>query len=344
MKNIIKNFWPSWFVVNMGTGIVINLFSALKFSSISYILTILNISLFFSIFVIWIIRWFVFFQDVKNEFKNLSLSNFFVTMPISLMILGLNVQANSNYFGSKFTVYFSLISFVLGICLMLIFSVAITANQFISENVSHEMSNFSWFMAPVGNLIVSVLGYEIGNKIENNYLRDYIISTSSLFFGIGLFLFFVYLPILKNYYIMNSKIYNKAFPTTFILLAPIGAIIVAFISLLNNIKTIIIINLLDIFKFIIIGIWGFGFWILLLLIVLTFFAYKKSVPFSLTYWAYVFPLGIFALATLRLNKFLSYGIFKEIGILLSIVTIFLWLIIFILTIVNVFNKKLLYRK
>lgn len=66
MKSIIKNFYPSWFVVCMGTGIITNLFKAVGYNFLSITFALINIVFFAIIFLIWFLRWFIGFESVKR--------------------------------------------------------------------------------------------------------------------------------------------------------------------------------------------------------------------------------------------------------------------------------------
>lgn len=132
----------------------------------------------------------------------------------------------------------------------------------------------------------------------------------------------------------------------FILLAPVGASIVALKGFVQSLKLAGIIDnaalpaLINVLTTIL---WGFGFWILMALVVLLLKNLKTKIPFSLAYWAYIFPVGIFVLATFKVNSsynFLLLNLFVKSFVWILFVV---WVYNILLTLKNVFNKKLLVR-
>jgi tellurite resistance protein TehA-like permease len=61
--------------------------------------------------------------------------------------------------------------------------------------------------------------------------------------------------------------------------------------------------------------WGFGVWWLVMAISMTLHrAILKDLPFSLTWWAFTFPLGAFAAASWRLGELFKLGSVWAIGL------------------------------
>ena len=54
-------------------------------------------------------------------------------------------------------------------------------------------------------------------------------------------------------------------------------------------------------------------------------------PFVLGWWAYTFPLGTYALVTLRLFAVYPIGLFAVLGVVLVAVLAILWIIVAVLT-------------
>ncbi|WP_238480574.1 TDT family transporter [Anaerocellum diazotrophicum] len=347
MKNIIKNFYPSWFVVCMGTGIIANLFKAIGQDFLSYTFTLINIIFFAIIFLIWFLRWFVGFENVKKDLENPLLSNYFATMPISLMIIGLNILVNKLYFGSDFSVAFAKFSFYTGSFLMVVFSIITFVVHLSHKEIPSSILNFAYFMPPVGNIIAPILGNEIINRnVLDGNEKSIITFINLAMFGIGFILFLTYLPIIKGRFILQEPIEKGHFPTMFILLAPVGASIVAIKGFAQSFKVAGLVN--DTFLPILFNIgatmlWGFGLWIFIALIVLWIRSLKTEIPFSLAYWAYIFPVGIFALASFKVNLSFNFSTINWFSKAIVWILLIVWIYNILMTLKNVFNKKLLTR-
>lgn len=73
--------------------------------------------------------------------------------------------------------------------------------------------------------------------------------------------------------------------------------------------------------------WGFGLWWLLLSTLITVRYFKAGVPFNLGWWAYTFPLGVYAAATLKLGGTLGFAPFAAFGTVLAAALAAIWLLV-----------------
>lgn len=64
-----------------------------------------------------------------------------------------------------------------------------------------------------------------------------------------------------------------------------------------------------------------------LAVLITVRYFKKAVPFNLGWWGYTFPLGVFAVTTLRLGKVLNSLFFEFAGTGLVLVLAGLWVVV-----------------
>jgi tellurite resistance protein TehA-like permease len=64
--------------------------------------------------------------------------------------------------------------------------------------------------------------------------------------------------------------------------------------------------------------WGFGLWWLLLACLVTFRYFWAGVPFNLGWWGYIFPLGVYTVATLKLGTLFGLGFFSSVRVFLVI--------------------------
>ena len=75
------------------------------------------------------------------------------------------------------------------------------------------------------------------------------------------------------------------------------------------------------------ALWGFGLWWLLLAILITIRYFRQGNPFKLGWWGYTFPLGVFAIATLKLGTVLQLSFFAFVGAGLVATLIIMWCVV-----------------
>ncbi|MGD9909673.1 MAG: C4-dicarboxylate ABC transporter [Candidatus Izemoplasmatales bacterium] len=353
MKNnqLVKQFSPMWFAVSMGIGgftlVIYQMSSMISFFKIiAIILAVFNLLVFITMLIPWTIRWFSHKESVNQDIKHPVSSNFFITMPVGLMLIGLQmVMIGSPYFGMIISMNIALIIWFFGVILALIFSVATTFNMMRNDSISPELTNFSWFISPVATIVVPLLGnnlvkYFFANNIA---LATFINLIDISFFGIGIILFMVLISIVMNRFLLHKMPGSMILPSFWILLGPVG---VGTVSLLGLAETNTLLGWisssegLNILAYIL---WGFGIWAFSLLIVVSIYYIKSGkIPFSLSWWAFIFPLSAYSLSTLNLFHMTQVIVIKYYLFLLVFILIILFIVTISLTIKGVINKKLLY--
>ena len=86
---------------------------------------------------------------------------------------------------------------------------------------------------------------------------------------------------------------------------------------------------------------GYGLWVFLGLLFLYYRTIneKDKIPFSEMWWAFIFPLGAFVLATVNINIFITdFIFFKIIYYVLYLILITLWFYILTKQGINYFKK------
>jgi len=76
-----------------------------------------------------------------------------------------------------------------------------------------------------------------------------------------------------------------------------------------------------------ITLWGFGLWWMLMAVLITVRYLRTGIPFNLGWWGFTFPLGVYALATLKLAARLHLTFFSLAGCALVCCLTILWLIV-----------------
>lgn len=84
--------------------------------------------------------------------------------------------------------------------------------------------------------------------------------------------------------------------------------------------------------------WGFG--LVWLFFALAALYRRRPFPFNLNWWAFTFPLGVYAVATTTLAQELPSVFFKVLGTVLSVIETMLWIMVAVGTIRCSLNGRL----
>lgn len=75
------------------------------------------------------------------------------------------------------------------------------------------------------------------------------------------------------------------------------------------------------------ALWGYGLWWLATALLVTVRQMRLGLPFNLGWWAYTFPLGVYALATLKLGALLPLAFFPFAGAAMVALLALIWLVV-----------------
>jgi C4-dicarboxylate transporter/malic acid transport protein len=89
--------------------------------------------------------------------------------------------------------------------------------------------------------------------------------------------------------------------------------------------------------------WGYGGWWLLLAILKTARYFREGMPFNLGWWGFIFPLGVYSLATLALERATHLAFFSVAGSILVVCLAALWLTVAVLTVDGAWHGDILRR-
>ena len=347
----LESFVPSWPSSVMGTGIIpialhlgsqkISFFNPLAagFSILSLILLLI-------IFSLWISRFIRHRKKFSEELHHPVSGSFIPTMPISFMVTGINfIVIAPAYIGSEAALSTAQIFFWIGTAGIYLFSWLIMPALFRNKNVREEHGTFGWYIPPVSHLIVPVLGLDLVSHLKGSGLSSFYFMVSLISLGIGFFLFMFIGANVFYRYLYRSSPAGKMAPTLFIGLAP-GSIILIVLGKLNSALKVLSepgldINLNALVIILGISLWGFSFWWTILSIVKTaILLIRKELLFALSWWAFTFPLGAFAVATGVLNHYLNMDILGYLQTGITIFLILIWIFVFIKTIMGISDRSI----
>lgn len=351
--SLIKTFAPGWFAAVMGTAvIVIALFvfqSAIPFAkALEYFFLLTAIVLFLVLIVPWTLRWFLHPADVRHDLNHPVSAAFFPTMPISLLVIAIALEKAGSSFLEENTLWGILQAlWIIGASGILIFALSILNTFFHKSEVQWEMSTLGWLIPPVSTLLVPVLGVSLSAHFHGTTLGAANLIASLIFTGFGSLLFILVMAMVFIRYIFHPLPPAHLAPTLWVGIAPTSILTILALRISKPLvlffQAPVEIDQMLTFLSKPIGVmlWGFAlFWFLLALVVTLGVHQKSPLPFALSWWAFVFPVGAFVVATGVLYQAIPLAFFQWIGVSVLALLLILWAVVAVNTTLGVWRGSI----
>ena len=136
---------------------------------------------------------------------------------------------------------------------------------------------------------------------------------------------------------LHGPLPPQLLPTIWINLGPIGAGVMALLVMTRTSVRMIQVPTVSINLFSLIF-WAFGIWWLIISIIMTIHYIKRvSLPYAMSWWAFIFPLGAYVGSSYMLEKVNNLPSLGWIGFALYWLLLFLWVVTFLKTLFH-FSK------
>ncbi len=277
-------------------------------------------------------------DNALNDLYHPVVSHFYGTIAIALLVLAVDFIVVFH------NLWFAEVFWSIGTILTILFSILIPYVMFIQEKIEPEKITPAWYIPPVGLIVIPMAGSIImANTI--GVLREIMITINYFCWGAGFLLYVALYAICMYRYITHQLPPARIAPTIWINLGPVGAGTASLYSLTINSYFISCKEPLLITGFFL---WGLGLWWLVMAILITLHYIRNiSLPYSLAWWAFIFPLGAYVSATHSIASTLSIGIVDYIGLTLYFLLLGIWIVTVLKTLKHLtlrkFNKEPFYR-
>ncbi|WP_019849507.1 C4-dicarboxylate ABC transporter [Desulfitobacterium sp. PCE1] len=337
-RHPIKYLAPAWFAVIMGTGGLANIFFLWQNSFplghfLGIALAALADILYFCVLIPWVIRWLKYFPYAYRDLNHPLAGNFFVTMPVATVIFGTNIYLIWSKYLSETLIYSLIFTFwVIAIIGVTFFTFYTTFRMMrVEETPRPEMINFSWIMAPIANMAVSLIGnpvLELTMKLHSSWSVSVLLMNTALF-GIGFFLF-IFISAIVFVRLANHPLPPAdTIPSFGIFLSAVGLAVSAIIDASKNAQELGLLASTDLANLIAVVIWGFGAWIVGIITIISVHQLRKGgIPFSMGWWAYIFPLAAYTLCSQKIAAVFITPLTTGYTALLTVLLAVLWVYTF----------------
>ena len=318
----IRDFAPSWFASIMGTGALalVSLAYSGKIAVLKNVavgLTYLNTALFFVLLIPWSLRWLKYREEATKDLYHPVVCHFYGTIAIAMLVL------SADYLLILKNVAIAKAFWLIGTPLTVFFALLIPYLMFIQEKIDVKNVTPAWFIPPVGLIVVPLSGGPLIGMFHGLW-REVMVLVNYFAWGSGFFLYLGLFAIVLFRFIRHEPMPCGMAPAIWINLGPIGAGTSTLYALVKNSPFITAKEPFFAFGLIF---WGFGLWWLAMAVIMTLHYIRKlNLPYSLAWWAFIFPLGAYVSATHNVGMAFGIEVIDSLGFALYWLLLALWLI------------------
>ncbi len=354
-REMIRQVTPNWFAVTMGTGILALVLpqvsgAGVLLHDIGEGLWLFNIFLFVVFSLLYAARWILFWNEARKIFSHSIVSMFIGTIPMGLAtIINGFIYFGLPRWGSDMTFVAQWLWII-----DVIFSLgcAVLIPYFMFTRQEHEIDKMTavWLLPIVAAEVAEVSGAQLVPHLYNTQTQYWILIASYILWAYSVPIAFGILTILFLRMALHRLPPNSMAASSWLSIGPIGTGALGMLLLGADAPAIFasqgmvgIGQIAEGFG-LIVGtlLWGAGMWWLLLAMLITIRYFRTGVPFNLGWWGYIFPLGVYAVATLKLGVLLKITVFSIFGTGLVVILAGMWFFVMLLTIYEGWRGRLFF--
>ncbi|MEX6663609.1 TDT family transporter [Pseudomonas sp. W2-17] len=352
-REVIRQFTPNWFAATMGTGILSAVLVQLPVTipgvfQLAEALWMLNIVLFLTFSALYIARWVMFFDEARRVFGHSTVSMFFGTIPMGLatLINGLLTFGLPRWGDAVLPI--AELLWWLDVTMSLACGVVIPFLMFTRQDHRIDQMTAVWLLPLVACEVAAVSGGLLAPHLADSHSQFSVLITSYVLWAMSVPVAFSILTILLLRMALHKLPHESMAASSWLALGPISTGAFGLIVLGADSPLIFNANGLPGVGEIASGLgliggvilWGVGVWWCLMALLITARYLRNGIPFNLGWWGFTFPLGVFALTTLKLGAVLHLGFFAVLGSVLVAALSILWLVIMKRTVSGAYKGEL----
>ncbi|GHJ86518.1 hypothetical protein NliqN6_2920 [Naganishia liquefaciens] len=352
----VLNFTPSWFSVNMGTGILSILLYTLPYQfrglkTIGTIVFFLNLVLFLVFLGMSFLRYTIWPSVFRKMLFHPQQSLFLGTFPMGFativnMVAFLTLDPPTNDLRTKSFERFTWGIWWIDVILAAIIGIGMLFVMFTRHNQTPKDVTGAWLLPPIANIVASASGAIVAGYLDDRRATITIII-SYILWGIGFGPTLLIMALYFNRLAMFKVPANTIIVSSFIPLGPCGQGAFAILRLSSVVRALCHrqaeqggSRLYEAAEWRVFGsavfagtvpvalvIWGFGFVWLLIAIgsILHIRIRGEHIPFNMGWWGFTFPIGVFTSATVQFGTELDSVAFKVLGTIFTVSLVLLWI-------------------
>ncbi|SDZ00738.1 TDT family transporter [Pseudomonas sp. NFIX28] len=339
-REAIRHFTPNWFAATMGTGVLALALAQLPLQIpglhlLAEGLWLFTILLFVLFSAAYAARWVLFFDEARRIFGHSTVSMFFGTIPMGLatIINGFLLFGVPRW--GEGVVQLAEVLWWLDVALSLACGVLIPYMMFTRQEHRIDQMTAVWLLPVVAAEVAAASGGLLAPHLADAHAQLVMLVTSYVLWAFSLPVAFSILTILLLRMALHKLPHESMAASSWLALGPIGTGALGMLLLGADAPAIFAANGMAGIGEIAAGLglvagitlWGFGLWWMLVAVLITLRYLRDGIPFNLGWWGFTFPLGVYALTTLKLAATLNLTFFAVFGSLLVLALASMWLLV-----------------
>ncbi|MGR6737685.1 TDT family transporter [Pseudomonas chlororaphis] len=339
-REAIRQFTPNWFAATMGTGVLALALAQLPLRIpglhlLAEGLWLFTIVLFVLFSAAYAARWIMFFDEARRIFGHSTVSMFFGTIPMGLatIINGFLLFGVPRW--GDGVVQLAELLWWLDVALSLACGVLIPYMMFTRQEHRIDQMTAVWLLPVVAAEVAAASGGLLAPHLVDAHSQLVMLVTSYVLWAFSLPVAFSILTILLLRMALHKLPHESMAASSWLALGPIGTGALGMLLLGADAPAIFAANGMAGMGEIAEGLglvagitlWGFGLWWMLTALLITLRYLRDGIPFNLGWWGFTFPLGVYALTTLKLAATLNLTFFAVFGSLLVLALALMWLLV-----------------
>ncbi|MBS0408363.1 MAG: TDT family transporter [Proteobacteria bacterium] len=340
-REVVRQFTPNWFAATMGTGILAIALAALPGAppavrALAQGLWVLNIGLFALFSILYAARWVLFFDGARRVLGHSVVSMYFGCIPMGLATIVNGMLIFGVPLWGQGAVEAAHALWIADAVMAAVCGVAVPYLMFTRQSHGLEQMTAVWLLPMVASEVAAVSA-----GLLAPHLTDPAEKLQVLAAGYGLWALSVPLALGVLGILFLRMALHKLPPaamaaSSWLSLGPIATGALGLLVLGEAAPAILAANGLGEVGAAARGLglvgglalWAYGLWWLAMAALITA-RYLRSggLPFNIGWWGYTFPLGVFAVATLRLARQLPIPALASLGEALVAVLAAVWVVV-----------------